>query len=289
MADRTVLITGTSTGIGSACVHRLAGGGWKVYAGVRRDEDGDRLVADTAGEVVPLRLDVTDRDQVTAALARINDEVGALHGLVNNAGVGVGGPVELLTDEEWRWQFDVNFFGLVSLTRDAMPLMDDVGGRFVHIGSIAGRVSQPALAPYAASKHALEAFNWSLRGELARTSMNSSIVEPGEIRTAIWDKAEDAIEESAVRLDAAGRADRYGFLLQRQRAFNVEGRELGIDPDRVAQAVEHALTAPRPKARYLVGPDARLIGLAARLPDRVLEPLLELNGKRLERAGRQLV
>jgi len=177
----------------------------------------------------------------------------------------------------------------VSLTREAMPLMDDVGGRFVHIGSIAGRVSQPVMGPYAASKHAVEAFNWSLRGELARTSMNSSVVEPGEIKTAIWDKAGGAVDESAAKIEAAGRRDRYGFLVQRQRAFNVEGKEKGIDPDRVAKAVEHALTASRPKARYLVGPDAKTIGLLARLPDRVLESLLGLNGKRLERAGRKLV
>ncbi|MEZ5246282.1 MAG: SDR family NAD(P)-dependent oxidoreductase [Acidimicrobiales bacterium] len=293
MADRNVLITGTSTGIGAACVQRMAGSGWRVYAGVRREEDGERLAADAdagaAGEVVPVLLDVVDRGHVDAALARIRDEAGVLHGLVNNAGIGVGGPIELLTDEEWRRQFDVNFFSLVSLTREAMPLMEDVGGRFVHIGSIAGRVSQPALGPYAASKHAVEAFNWSLRGELARTSMNSSVVEPGEIKTAIWDKADDTIAGSEARIDAAGRRARYGFLIQRQRAFNVEGREKGIDPDRVAQAVEHALTASRPKARYLVGPDAKLIGLMARLPDRVLEPLLGLNGRRLERAGRKLV
>jgi NAD(P)-dependent dehydrogenase (short-subunit alcohol dehydrogenase family) len=289
VADRHVLITGTSTGIGEACVSRLAADGWRVYAGVRREEDGERLTAETAGEVVPVLLDVTDRGQVDAALARIRDEAGVLHGLVNNAGIAVGGPVELLTDEEWRWQFDVNFFSLVALTRQAMPLMDDVGGRFVHIGSIAGRVSQPALGPYAASKHAVEAFNWSLRGELARTAMNSSVVEPGEIKTAIWDKADGAIEESAARLETAGRQDRYGFLIQRQRAFNAEGKEKGIDPDRVAQAVEHALTASRPKARYLVGPDAKMIGLLARLPDRVLESMLGLNGKRLERAGRKLV
>ena len=289
MADKNVLITGTSTGIGAACASRLAADGWKVYAGVRREEDGERLSTEAVGEVVPVQLDVTDRNQVAAALARIREEAGALHGLVNNAGIAVGGPVELLTDEEWQWQFDVNFFSLVSLTREAMPLMDDVGGRFVHIGSIAGRVSQPVMGPYAASKHAVEAFNWSLRGELARTSMNSSVVEPGEIKTAIWDKAGGAVDESAAKIEAAGRRDRYGFLVQRQRAFNVEGKEKGIDPDRVAKAVEHALTASRPKARYLVGPDAKTIGLLARLPDRVLESLLGLNGKRLERAGRKLV
>ncbi|MEZ5375165.1 MAG: SDR family NAD(P)-dependent oxidoreductase [Acidimicrobiales bacterium] len=287
MAPKTVLITGTSSGIGAACVARQAEAGWRVYTGVRNDADGERL-SHPGGEVIPVILDVTKQEDIDRVLSRIDAEVGQLDGLVNNAGVGVGGAVELLTDDEWRWQFDVNFFSLVTLTREAFPLVSKADGRFVHIGSVAGRIAMPGLGPYAASKHAVSAFNWALRAELARnTKMTSSVIEPGEIKTSIWDKAEATIAEFEARLASTNTQDRYGFLLDSQRGFVEEGKSKGIDPDRVASAVEHALTASRPKARYLVGPDAKGAGVIARLPDRAREALITLDGKRLERAGRR--
>ncbi|MFV2039349.1 MAG: SDR family NAD(P)-dependent oxidoreductase, partial [Acidimicrobiales bacterium] len=130
MAQKTVLITGTSTGIGAACVARQAQAGWKVYAGVRNAEDGERVADRVAGNVTPVIIDVTRPDDIDRVLEQIRSEVGSLNGLVNNAGIAVGGPVELLTDEEWRRQFDVNFFSLVTLTREAMPLVDKANGRF---------------------------------------------------------------------------------------------------------------------------------------------------------------
>ncbi|MDH5237858.1 MAG: SDR family NAD(P)-dependent oxidoreductase, partial [Acidimicrobiia bacterium] len=140
MAPRSVLISGTSTGIGAACVARLAAEGWRVYAGVRKEADADRLTADVQGDVVPVILDVTNASHIASVLARVEDDVGQLEGLVNNAGVGQGGPIELLGDQDWQSTFDVNFFGLVALTREAFPLVRRGEGRFVHIGSIAGRV-----------------------------------------------------------------------------------------------------------------------------------------------------
>jgi NAD(P)-dependent dehydrogenase (short-subunit alcohol dehydrogenase family) len=289
MAQKSVLITGTSTGIGAAAAQRMAEAGWKVYAGVRKADDGERLAASIDGDVVPLILDVTERDQIERALETIDNEVGSLNGLVNNAGIGVGGPVELVTDDDWRWQFEVNFFSLVTMTRLAMPLVDKGDGRFVHIGSIAGRVAAGGLGPYAASKHAVEGFNWALRAELgANTKMSSSVVEPGEIKTAIWDKAQSLLTEMEAAVDAAGRQDRYELLLDAQRGFIADGAKRGIDADKVAKAVEHALTARRPKARYLVGPDARVAGLVASLPDRVREPFMNFNTKRMAKAGKQL-
>ena len=288
MTRKTVLITGTSTGIGAACVARQAAAGWKVYAGVRRREDGDRLVEIVSGDVTPVLLDVTNHDHIDSVLSQIRDETGALDGLVNNAGVAAGGAIELLTDEQWRRHFDVNFFSLVRLTREAMPLVDAAGGRFVHIGSIAGRVASAGLAPYCAGKHAVGAFSVALRGELRTTKMNSSVVEPGEIKTAIWDKADALIADIDAQLRDADLLDRYQFLLDGQRAFAAEGAARGVDADKVAKAVEHALTARRPKPRYLVGPDAAVVGVLSRLPDRVREPLQRLNDVRLERAGRKL-
>lgn len=288
MADRSVLISGTSTGIGAAATKRLAADGWTVFAGVRREADGERLAAACGGDVRPVELDVTSPDQIAAAIGRIGQEVGRLHGLVNNAGIGVGGPVEMVDDEGWRRQMEVNFFGLVNLTRAAFPLVDRAGGRFVHVGSIAGRVTAPALGPYSASKHAVSAFNWALRAELRRTtSMRSSVVEPGEIATDIWDKADQSVDEFEAALTPDYRA-RYGYLLPQQRAFSQEGRTKGIPADRVAAAIEHALTAKRPKARYVVGRDAQVSALLARFPDPVREAAIRANARRLDRAGRKL-
>jgi NAD(P)-dependent dehydrogenase (short-subunit alcohol dehydrogenase family) len=284
---RTVLITGTSTGIGAACVARLAKDGWKVYAGVRKTDDGDRLMAATPGDITPVILDVTNRKHIDRVIDQITKEVGSLNGLVNNAGIGVGGPIEILTDEEWRLQMDVNFFSLVTITREVMPLVDKADGRFVHIGSVAGRVVAPGLGPYSASKHAVSAFNWALRAELAGTKMRSSVVEPGEIKTAIWEKGEDILASGEARLTGS-LGDRYGFILDVQRAFLQHGKTKGIDAAHVAKAVEHALTSARPKARYLVGPDAKLVGMLTRLPDGLREKLTAANLHMLERKGRKL-
>ena len=151
----SVLITGTSTGIGAACATHLAGRGWTVYAGVRRDEDADRLRAQQAGDVRPVLLDVANRDHMWRVVDEISNDVGehGLQGLVNNAGVGVGGPVEYLKEDDWRWVFEVNFFAVVALTQAAIPLLRTGRGRIVHIGSIGGAGSpRPARRPY----HAVE-------------------------------------------------------------------------------------------------------------------------------------
>ncbi len=285
---KTALISGTSSGIGEATVRRLARAGWTVYAGVRRTIDGERVVSSCPGDVRPIELDVTVGEQIAEAVARIERDVGRLDGLVNNAGIGVGGPVEMLSEDGWRWQMEVNFFGLVNLTRAAFPLVDKANGRFVHVGSIAGRITSPSLGAYSASKHAVSAFNWALRSELGRTTgMQSSVVEPGEIRTDIWDKADDAVDEFERTLTPRDRA-RYGHLLPQQRAFVNEGRTKGVEADKVAQAIEKALTAKRPKARYLVGPDAHMMGIVTRLPDPVRELAIRANCRRLERAGKKI-
>ena len=283
MGTRSVLVSGTSTGIGAATAARLAAAGWRVYAGVRRAEDGERLASEVSGDIIPVILDVTNRDDIADTLARIDDETGHLDGLVNNAGIAVGGPVELLTDEEWQRTFDVNLFGVVALTREAFPLVRRAGGRFVHIGSIEGRVGTGGVAPYTASKHAIEGFNWALREELSRSKMTSSVVEPGVISTSIWDKGADTVA------DLEGEhAAHYEFLLDTSRGFMADGRDRGIDPDRVARTIEHALTTRRPRARYLVGLDAEGVGtIVTRLPDRAREGLMALNNRRMEWAGRR--
>ncbi len=283
---RHVLVTGTSTGIGAACVRRLAADGWTVFAGVRRPEDGDRLRSAVAGDVRPLTLDVCDAAQVDAAVAEVAAATGGrLDGLVNNAGIALGGPVEVLPDEDWRRVFDVNLFGLLAVTRAAFPLVAASGGRFVLVGSIAGRTSAPGMAAYSASKHALEAVAESMRHELSRTPMRVALVEPGEVQSAIWDKAEAEVDRLDAMLAGAPRG-RYGWLLPVTRAFVAEGRRIGVPADAVAVRVAHALTAARPRARYLVGPATRSTALVCALPDAVRDRAVGFQVRRWERAGR---
>lgn len=286
MTERTVLVTGSSTGIGAACVARLAGAGWRVYAGVRSDGDGRNLVDLNDGDIRPVLLDVTDRSSIDRAIVRIDDEAGQLDGVVNNAGIAVAGPFEIVEEAEWRSQFDVNLFGAIAVTRASFPLVERAGGRFVHIGSIAGRVASAGMGPYAASKHAIAAMNWALRAELAHWGpMQSSVVEPGSVKTAIWDKGHDQLRDAEQRLDRTGLTGRYGWLLDLFRGFLAEAEEKGIDPDRVAHAVEHALTADRPKARYLVGIDARAQAVIAKMPDRWREFVLAKAADRYVSSG----
>jgi NAD(P)-dependent dehydrogenase (short-subunit alcohol dehydrogenase family) len=285
----TALITGTSTGIGEACAALLAARGWTVYAGVRRERDGERLRATYTGDLRPVILDVTNREHIARVVDELAMTVGdaGLQGLVNNAGVGVGGPSEYLEDDAWRTVFEANFFGVIALTREAMPLLKRGPGRVVHIGSIGGRIATPGLAPYAASKHALEALAEASRLEfaLAGSPVRVSLIEPGAIATAIWDKADASVDVLAERFER-GEGPEYEWLLDEARGFVVEGRRNGIPPSRVAEVVEHALTAPRPKARYLVGADAKLAGhVIARLPDRAREALLILESRRLQGIG----
>jgi NAD(P)-dependent dehydrogenase (short-subunit alcohol dehydrogenase family)/ABC-type glycerol-3-phosphate transport system substrate-binding protein len=238
----TALITGTSTGIGEACVALLAARGWTIYAGVRRERDGERLRAAQTGDVRPVILDVSNRDHLARVVDELATAVGdaGLQGLVNNAGVGVGGPSEYLEVDAWRTVFEANFFGVVSLTRAAMPLLKRGRGRVVHIGSIGGRIATPGLAPYAASKHALEALAEASRLEftLAGSPVRVSLIEPGAVATAIWDKGDASVDELEARF-ARGEGPEYAWLLDEARGFVTEGRRTGIPPSRVADAVEH--------------------------------------------------
>jgi NAD(P)-dependent dehydrogenase (short-subunit alcohol dehydrogenase family) len=287
------LVTGTSTGIGEACATRLAARGWTVYAGVRRAEDGDRLKAQISGDVRPVILDVSKRDDMQRVLESIRHDVGTsgLQGLVNNAGVGVGGPIEFVTEDDWRWVFEVNLFGVVALTQAAMPLLRAGKGRIVHVGSIGGRIASSGLGPYSASKHAIEALAESQRHELGRLTppMYVSLIEPGEVKTAIWDKADTSADDAdKLLVDDNARRD-YQWLLDQSRGFIDEGRAKGVDASKVADAIEHALTASRPKARYLVGPDAKLAGhLITRLPDRARDAFARMGASRWEKRGRKL-
>jgi NAD(P)-dependent dehydrogenase (short-subunit alcohol dehydrogenase family) len=270
VAERTVVITGASSGIGAATALHLDDLGWRVFAGVRRGEDGEALRAKASSRLRPLRIDVTDQATLQTAAADVAETVGAigLHGLVCNAGVAVGGPLEFVDLDDVRRQLEVNVVGVVATLQAFIPLLRAARGRVVLMGSIGGRMASPFIAPYSASKHALEAIADSLRVELLPWGIGVSILEPGSVATPIWDKATVQSAELTERLPE--RALRlYGRALARVGPVIEQQQRSGIPPRRVADAVTHALTASRPRTRYLIGRDAMISARVRRLlPDR---------------------
>lgn len=188
---RAVVVTGASTGIGEATALRFDRRGWQVFAGVRSQTDAERLTAQAGSRLRTVMLDVTDEQMVGAAADTIRSAVGrgGLAGVVNNAGVALGGPVEYLPLEEWRRQLEVNVLGQIAVTKAMMPMIRQGRGRIVFIGSISGRVAAPMMGPYSASKFALEAIAETLRHELRPWGIRVVLIEPGAVKTAIWDKA----------------------------------------------------------------------------------------------------
>jgi NAD(P)-dependent dehydrogenase (short-subunit alcohol dehydrogenase family) len=276
MTDRAVLVTGCSTGIGEAAALRLDRSGWQVFAGVRKEADGERLRAQAAGRLTPVIVDVTDAAAIDAAVKEIDGVVGSsgLAGVVNNAGVGRGGPLEYLPIEEWREQLEINVVGQVAVTKATLPLVRRARGRVVFIGSIGGRICAPLLGPYSASKFALEAIAEALRHELRPAGIKVVLIEPGAVKTAIWDKARSTADELEQRLPAEA-LDRYRPFIDRAQKSFQRSEKMGITSDKVAQVIERALTADRPRARYLVGPDAKLMGVLTRvLPDRARDVIV---------------
>lgn len=269
------VVTGASSGIGRATALRLAGAGHHVYAGVRRDADGESLrQAAGSGELTPLRLDVTSADQLSAAADLVAGHVGAagLDGLVNNAGIGVSAPLESISVDTLRRQFDVNVFGQVAVTQAFLPLLRRAPGRIVVIGSIGNRLAIPFGGALAASKRAVSSLADSLRLELAAWNIRVVLLEPASIHTEAVDKMRHETDDVLAALPADQRelyADSYRAMmdtaLARERA--------GSPPAVVAAAVLTALTSARPRAHYLVGKDARLLATVARLPTPLLDAI----------------
>jgi NAD(P)-dependent dehydrogenase (short-subunit alcohol dehydrogenase family) len=274
--SRAVVITGASTGIGATCALHLDGLGLQVFAGVRKIADGEALRSRGSTRLTPLLLDVTDEQSIRHAAAFVDSRVGAagLFGLVNNAGVVVAGPLEAVPIPDLRRQLEINVIGQVAVTQAFLPLIRKARGRIVNMGSIAGRATMPLMGPYSASKFALEAVTDALRLELQPWGIRVSIVEPGAIATPIWEKS----QRDGAALEAAAppaMTELYRDAIAAVKEAVVEAARRAIPPDAVARAVEHALLAPRPKTRYLVGTDAKIRALMAKvLPDRLADWLL---------------
>jgi NAD(P)-dependent dehydrogenase (short-subunit alcohol dehydrogenase family) len=273
-ATATVVVTGASKGIGAATVRRLAAEGFRVVAGVRRTEDAEALGDRLGDRVVPALLDITDPDAVAGA-AELVGEVGggALAGLVNNAGIAVAAPLEFLPPAELRRQLEVNVVGQHAVTKALVPALRRGRGRIVNIGSIGDRIVSPMTGPYHVSKFALRAWNDTLRLELAPWGIQVVLVEPGAVATPIWETSIAAAERLQQALPA-GVEELYGRAIAAARAGALRSAARGMPPDQVAAVVARALTVRRPRTRYLVGTDARVAAMVARLPDRVRDRLV---------------
>src|SRR3954470_8603939 len=262
-----VVITGASTGIGNATAAHLKKLGFRAFGGVRKQEDAERLRSEG---VEPLMIDLTDGESIAAAAAQVEEHVGekGLAGLVNNAGVAETAPLELLPIERLRSQIEVNLVGQVAVTKALLPALRHGPGRIVNITSIGGLVVTPGVGAYSASKFGMEAITDALRQELHPFGIWVAAIEPGAIATPIWDRgvaAADSIAEQA----PPEKRELYDRLIERMRVVAAETAKRGIPPERVAEKVEHALTASRPRARYIVGRDARIRAtLASLLPER---------------------
>lgn len=230
-APKAVLVTGASTGIGRKITEKLAADGYFVYAGARKEADLKAL-----GElknVQPVRLDVTDQNEVEAAVETITKAGRGLYGLVNNAGVATVGSVADTKWDELELVMAVNLFGPYRVTRAFEPLILAAKGRITTIGSISGILASPDLSAYSMSKHAMEAFTDSLAQQLSAQGVQVSIVEPGNYDSQIGKSA----------------TQRTGLNTR------FTDRSKYKEPDEVAAAVEHALFDPNPKRRYMVVPN----------------------------------
>jgi NAD(P)-dependent dehydrogenase (short-subunit alcohol dehydrogenase family) len=269
------LVTGASSGIGRATALRLAAHGHHVYAGVRKPADGTAAAAAAKGELTPLPLDVTDAAQIKAAVHAIAEHAGkaGLAGLVNNAGVGVFGPLEFTDIEAFRRQLDVNVTGQLAVTQAFLPLLRRARGRVVMIGSIGARFTPPFIGPLAASKGTLATMSTALRQELAPFDVRVALVEPGSIRSEAVGKLDaDArqIMSNASPEERALYQEAFFHLISFFSALHHRGSA----PDAVARVVEHALTTERPRARYLAGKNARRMALVAALLPAAAQDLL---------------
>jgi NAD(P)-dependent dehydrogenase (short-subunit alcohol dehydrogenase family) len=248
---RSVLVTGASTGIGRATALRLDSAGWRVFAGVRREEDAEALRQAGSERLAPLILDITDA------------------GLVNNAGVAIPSPLETIPVDDFRRQIEVNLTGHLAVTQAMLPLLRagavplrghasprNHAGRIVFISSIGGRVAFPLTGAYHAAKFGIEAVGDVFRQELRPWGISVSIVEPGSIDTPIWDRGERTADEIGER--SPEREALYGQAIASYRKVVKQLAERGIPPEKVAKVVEHALSSGRPRSRYLVGIDAKL-------------------------------
>jgi NAD(P)-dependent dehydrogenase (short-subunit alcohol dehydrogenase family) len=272
---RSIVITGTSTGIGYGAAKVLIARGFRVFGSVRKAADADRVKAELGANFVPLVFDVTDEAAVNAA----GREVGAamkgetLAGLVNNAGIAVSGPLLELPVADFRRQMEVNVMGPVIATKAFAPLLGadpslkGPRGRIVMISSVSGTNGNPLLSPYCTSKHAIEGLSESLRREFMRFGIDVIVVAPGAVKTPIWDKA-DEIDMTAYS------SSPFLPALERIRAYMLKLAETGLPAEKIGEVIHEALTLPGPKVRYEISPEPFRMLMMRTLPKRMLDGMV---------------
>lgn len=276
---KSVVVTGVSTGIGWGATRVLTAAGFHVFGSVRKQADADRLKQEFGDRFTPLLFDVTDEEAVRAAAAEVKAALKGetLFGLVNNAGIAVAGPLLHLPVEEFRKQMEVNLTGVVIVTQAFAPLLggdpDLKGepGRIVMISSVGGRNGTPFMAPYNASKFALEGLSEALRRELLLHGVDVIVVAPGAVSTAIWGKAEEVDVTPYA-------ATPFAPALDKVRAYMLEIAKGGLKPEVLGETIKTALTARNPKTRYTVTPNPLEFAIQSALPKRMVDRVI---GKRL--------
>jgi NAD(P)-dependent dehydrogenase (short-subunit alcohol dehydrogenase family) len=271
-----VVVTGASTGIGRATALFLDKKGYRVFAGVRKQADAKSLAEDGSDQLTPLTIDVTEDRSIKAAKDKVQRAVGkdGLVGLINNAGVGDGGPVETMDLDILRNVLEVNLVGQVAVTQAFLPLIRKVPGTIVFIASIGGRIASPFMSPYNTSKFAVEALGESLRQELAPWGIDVAVIEPGSIDTPIWSKGAETIDDQKAKLTPTAKR-LYSKQLNRMDEVLRETASRGISPEKVAKVIHEAIRSEKPKHRYLVGRDAKIAArLKGNLPDRTFTKLI---------------
>ncbi len=275
MTDQQLaVVTGASSGIGEATARRLAARGFHVLAGVRRAEDADRL----AGHgLEPVILDITEPDHVARLAARVRDDPSGrpLGVLVNNAGVTLDAPAEVLPLAAWRSHFEVNLFGHVGVVAALLPALVAAGdARLVTVSSVAAILPSPTLGPYAAAKSALEAYSDVLRREVGRLGVEVIVIQPGTVRTPIWGKGDEARKRLTEGM-TPDQHTRYDPLLAAVDRLAAQQAGRGVPATTAARVIVGAVEARRPRTRYRVGADAKAMTvLAALLGDRTLDRLV---------------
>lgn len=272
---KTALITGCSSGIGRASALRLDRDGWRIFAGVRKSEDAESLAAEGSDRLEPLILDISDSASIDLAADRIGaDCPGGLDGLVNNAGVAYSGPLEFIPLEDFRRQLEVNLVGHLAMTQGMLASLRTARGRIVNVTSIGGLVATPFFGPYVASKFALEALSDCLRVELRPWGIKTIAIEPGSVATEIWEGGAKLSAEMQERFSPEA-TKLYGRAMEATAKGAADTGARGIPVEDAAAAIERALTARNPRARYLVGRDAKLMAGSARLlPAKVYDRLV---------------
>lgn len=272
MKNRFIVVTGCSTGIGKACALRLAKEGFTVFATVRKNSDGEALKKEAPANLSAILLDVTKPESLEQAINEIGNLTNfQLYGLVNNAGIATGGPLECLPMDKIRQVWEVNVLGLIATTQAFLPFLKSHHGRIVNIGSSSGLVPMPLMSTYSATKAAVQALSDSLRMELKPLGIHVSLIAPGKIESEIWGKARIHAKEFYETTDPQTLSPYRPFLHFYDKMM------LALKPipaDSVVEAVLHALTAKHPRPRYIVGNDAKGAALFSYLPRKIKDWLI---------------